>query len=502
MPGGLTVALVGRPNVGKSSLFNRLAGRRRALVHDGPGSTRDRRYGAMAGAGGGRVLLIDTGGLLPGAGAADGPLARAVGGEALRAASGAGLALLVMDCRAGVLPADLEIARLLREAGRPFLAVANKFDDPAAQGGSEHAFFAVGAGAPFAVSAEHGTGIGELRGEVARRAALGAPSPGAGEDAAWGDLPPPDGAEPPRIAITGLPNAGKSTLLNRLLGRERALASPVPGTTTDPVEAPGRMDLGGGRRAVVLIDTAGVRPRSRAGGGVEGPAAARALAAAAGSDAVVHLADAAKGLGRQDRRLLGLAMERGRPAVVALGKMDLLAARVPPGAARDRWLAGVRDSLPWAGFCDVVPVSARTGEGLPALRAALARVLRVAEPGTAALVRSLAGAAERAPLALPGPGGRRLRVRYASLVGASPPTVLVFSNGSRGIPPSYRRYLAAALRRDLGLGAGAPVRLVFRAGGASSPKGAPARPGPGAGRGRAPRRGRTAPSRGTGTGRA
>ncbi|HEX4261216.1 MAG TPA: ribosome biogenesis GTPase Der [Acetobacteraceae bacterium] len=431
------VAIAGRPNVGKSSLFNRLVGRRLAIVDDTPGVTRD-RHEAEAMLRGRRVRLADTAGLdeAP-AGSLSGRMHEAAAATLARAA----LVLFVVDARTGILPADRHFAAWLRRQGRPVLLVANKAEG---RGGAAAAMeaFALGLGQPVAVSAEHGEGIAELMGEIADRV----PEPAEPTEAA------PD--RPLRLAIVGRPNAGKSTLLNRLLGAERALTGPEPGITRDPIMA--RLDDGQG--AIELVDTAGLRRRARVEPGLERASTGAAIGALKLAEVVALVVDATEGIHDQDLTIARLIEQEGRAAVVVLNKWDAAADR---NAVRRAVAERLQTSLAQMPGIALVPLSGLTGAGvdqlLPAVRAAHAVWNR--RVATGELNRWFEAALERhAP---PLVSGRRLKLRYITQAKARPPTFVVFGTRAEQLPEAYRRYLVNGLREAFDL-PGTPIRLQAR----------------------------------------
>jgi GTP-binding protein len=427
------VAIVGAPNVGKSTLFNRLIGRRRAIVSDEPGVTRDRNE-AVCDLFGREVTLVDTGGMVPGTPDA---LTRMVREEALRAVRDADLILFVVDGRTGPTPLDLEVAALLRPARRPIVPVANKID---AESVEAHGFeaYRLGLGEVVMASAEQGRGIDDLVERI--RATLPA---GAGEMATEPGVP---------LAIVGRPNVGKSSLFNRLVGEERALVSPAPGTTRDPVG--GRFEHAGVTYRVV--DTAGIRRRTRGAAPVERLSVMLAERALAEARLAVAVVDAAAGVEHQDRAILGMVAARRTPAVIAANKIDLLPAR----AALDPRLEELRSQLGFARFVPILGVSAKTGRGLDRLLAALREVReeslrRIPTPELNRALHDIL--AEKQP---PSDRGREVRLHYIAQTGVEPPRFALFGNG-RPIPEAYRRFIETRLRARLGL-TSTPIALSFR----------------------------------------
>ncbi len=435
-----TVAVIGRPNVGKSTLFNRLAGRKIAIVDDTPGVTRDRKE-AEANIGGRTVRLLDTAGLeesppdtIPGR-------MRASSEAAVREAD---LVLFVVDVRAGLTPADRAFAAWLRRQPVPVLLVANKAEGRGGVAAAMEAF-ELGLGDPVPVSAEHGDGMGGLHDAVRE---ILPEEAGAGEDAA-------DPDRPLRLAIVGRPNAGKSTLLNALLGEERMITGPEPGLTRDAV-AVEWTDSTGGR--VRLVDTAGLRKRARIVQKLEQMSAASSLAAIRECEVAVLVVDALQGMDEQDLRIARLAEREGRAAVVALNKWDAVEDRA---AARRRIDDVLTASLAQLRGLPVVPLSAETGRGverlMPAVREAYALWNRRVPTGE--LNRWFEAAVAKPPPPLV--DGRRIKLRYATMPKARPPTIAVFGTRAEQLPETWRRYLVNGFREAFGM-PGVPIRLNLR----------------------------------------
>ena len=439
------VVIAGRPNVGKSTLFNRLAGRRAALVADTPGVTRDRKE-AEAMLRGRLVRLVDTAGLEE---APAGSLAGRMHATAAAAMAMADLVLFAIDARAGIIPADAHFAAWLRRQGRPVLLVANKAEGRAGAAAALDAY-ALGLGAPVAVSAEHGEGISELMAEIADRLP---PAPAAAE-------PEAEGARPLQLAIVGRPNTGKSTLVNRLLGSERMLTGPEPGLTRDAI-AVLLHDSDG--TPIALVDTAGLRRRARVEEALEKLSVGAAIGALKMAEVAVLAVDATEGLHDQDLQIARLIEREGRACVLALTKWDAVADRT---ALRRAVADRLQTSLAQLKGVQVVALSALTGEGvarlLPAVREAHA-VWNTRLP-TAELNRWFGEVLARhaPPLA----AGRRLKLRYITQAKARPPTFIVFGTRAEQTPEDYRRYLANGLREAFAL-PGTPIRLEFR--GTSNP---------------------------------
>ncbi|HEY7580287.1 MAG TPA: ribosome biogenesis GTPase Der [Acetobacteraceae bacterium] len=430
------VVIAGRPNVGKSTLFNRLVGRRLALVADTPGVTRDRKE-AEALLRGRRVRLADTAGLEE---AAPESLARRMAEGAGAAAAAADLVLLVVDAREGITPADRHFARRLRRYGRPVLLVSNKAEGTSTRSSVLEAF-ELGLGEPVAVSAEHGEGIPELMTEIAARL----PEETAREE---------EEHRPLKLAVVGRPNAGKSTLLNRLLGEERMLTGPEPGLTRDAVSAVLRDAAG----PIELVDTAGLRRKARIDAPLERLAVGAAIGALKLAEVVVLVVDATEGLHDQDLQIAQLIEREGRACVLALNKWDAVAERA---AARRAVSARLEVSLAQSRGVPVVPLSALTGAGMDRLLPAVRRAHAIwnTRVPTAELNRWFELALARHPPPLV--QGRRLKLRYVTQAKARPPTFVAFGTRAERLPEAYQRYLVNSLRETFDL-PGTPIRLQLR----------------------------------------
>ena len=450
----LTLAIVGRPNVGKSTLFNRLVGRRVALVHDRPGVTRDRREGA------GRLgnldfTVIDTAGL------EEAPTASLVG--RMRAQTEAAIAeadavLFLIDVRAGVTPADRAFADLVRRAGKPVILVANKSEGRAQAAGVYEAY-ALGLGEPVAISAEHGEGLADLF-EALRDAlpefAAAAQPPGEDEEDAEQEPPEEETAphRPIRVAVVGRPNAGKSTLVNRLIGAERLLTGPEAGITRNSIAVEAAWE----GREFLMFDTAGLRRRSKIDDKLEKLSVGDALEAIRFAEVVVLLMDATATFEEQDLRIADLVEREGRALVIGLNKWDL--AEGAPGAiARlrtetDHWLPQLK-GVP------VVAVSGLTGFGLDRLMRAVVDIHAVwnRRIATNPLNRWLAEALAAHPP--PAVAGRRLKLNYITQPKVRPPSFVLFCTRADAVPDAYRRYLVNGLREAFDL-PGTPIRLTLR----------------------------------------
>jgi GTP-binding protein len=449
-----TVAILGRPNVGKSTLFNRLCGRRAALVDPTPGVTRDRRRGS-ARLGDLRFDAIDTAGLEE---AESGTLEASMQAQTRRALDEADAALLVIDARAGITPVDRHFAGLVRRSTKPLILVANKCEGGAAEAGLLEAY-SLGLGEPVAISAEHGLGMADLFAALAK--VLPAEAAEAGKEAApEGETDGEAAAEtetgPLQLAIVGRPNVGKSSLLNRLLGEERVITGPEPGVTRDAIAVEWRWR----DRDIRLIDTAGMRRRARVQEKIEKLSVADTLRAIRFAHVVVLVLDATVPIERQDLTIAGHVIDEGRAPVIALNKWDMVEDRAAVLAAlRDR----LESSLPQVRGIPVVTLSALTGEGVERLMPAVADAYACwnTRIGTGPLNRWLGEAVDRHPPPLV--DGRRLRLRYATQIKTRPPTVVLFSSQPSALPEAYRRYLVNGLRERFGLD-GVPIRIMLRKG--------------------------------------
>jgi GTP-binding protein len=429
------IALVGRPNVGKSTLFNVLTGTRDALVADVPGVTRDRQYGFGHGAGH-RFIAIDTGGVVEAPSGIEGPMAR----QTQRAIEEAGHIVLLVDGREGLTPADRFVANVIRRSGKLAVVAVNK-----SEGRDEDMavadFHELGLGLPRAVSAAHSRGVEELL-----EAVLVGVEPALPEEEQSGA---DDGI---RVCVIGRPNVGKSTLINRLIGEERLIAFNEPGTTRDTILVPFERD---GRR-FVMIDTAGVRRRSRVEEGVERFSVIKTLQAVDGAHVVIGVVDAHDTVADQDATLLGVVADRGRALVIAVNKWD----HVPAGQ-RDEIRAQVDQRLRFLGYAPVHFVSALHGSGVGDMMQSVQSAYQAAMRNlpTPELTRVLEAAMKQhAP---PLVRGRRVKLRYAHQGGRNPPVVVIHGTQAQRTPEDYRRYLSNFFRKAFDL-FGTPVRIEFR----------------------------------------
>ncbi len=427
------VALIGRPNVGKSTLFNALTGTRDALVADYPGLTRDRQYGFAR-----RTevpcIVVDTGGLVENADAIEGLMVA----QTERAIAEADRLIVLVDGRAGLTPQDEFAAQLARRSGKPVVLAVNKtegFDPNMAVAD----FHQLGLGEPVPIAAAHDQGVVSLL-----EAALAGLHPD-----------PSDGPELSgiRVAVIGRPNVGKSTLINRLLGENRLVAFDQPGTTRDAVMVPFERD---GER-YTLIDTAGLRRRSRVEEAVEKFSVVKTLQAIESANVVVAVMDAHENVAEQDASLLGIAIEQGKALVLAVNKWDNI-----PTEQRDEIRGQVEQRLTFADFAPLLFISARHGSGVGELLRTVREVYAAAmrDMSTPELTRVLEAAvtSHQPPLV----SGRRIKLRYAHQGGRNPPVIVIHGNQTDHVPDAYRRYLVNVFRKAFDL-AGTPVRVTFRA---------------------------------------
>ncbi|MBE0597007.1 MAG: ribosome biogenesis GTPase Der [Desulfuromonadales bacterium] len=430
------VAIVGRPNVGKSTLFNRLLGQRKALVEDFPGVTRDRNYGEVTRFSA-PFLLIDTGGFEPASGET---LLVQMREQSRLAMEEADLILFVMDGREGLTPSDLEVAALLRQVDKPVLYVINKVEADRVEDGIGE-FFALGVESLHPISAEHGRGIDDLMDEVLQRL----PATGGDEELEGDEV---------RLAVIGRPNVGKSSLVNRLLGFERVVANAMPGTTRDSIDTP----LVFNRGRYLLIDTAGIRRKGKVSQKLEKFSVIQALKAMDRAHVTLVVIDAEQGVTEQDLTVAGYAFEKGRALILVVNKWDLVE---KDERTMKRYTQDLRDTFRFLPFAPIVFVSALTGQRV-------SKIMGVVEEVAAQFNRRIPTAElnrviEEATKSKPPPvfQGKRVNFFYATQTAVRPPTFVLFVNRADGVPVAYQRYLINRLRDAFGF-AGTPLRLALR----------------------------------------
>lgn len=551
----MVVSIIGRPNVGKSSLFNRLLKRQnKALTHNEPGVTRDRHYGLLniadsADIDAQEMILVDTGGFYPETQNMDQETVKDKFFDLMRdhahmAMDESDLILFVVDVREGLLPFDESIARTLREKKKDFWLIINKFDSDK-QWGEEADFYSLGLEEDqiHFISAAHGRGVEDLREDLQKH---GSQVEKSNQSKLQNAVSPREDVVA-RVAIIGAPNAGKSTLLNQLTRENRALVSDIAGTTVDPIE--GFFDLYFGHdigrlkaegvtnrrdsvlieeyqtyrrnhpevfqeqqvldqsetwasieaeevevneknmerlqeqvfgdeadaseapegqsywRSIHLIDTAGIRKQKNVTGHIEEQSVYRSLRCITEADIVIHMVDLTKGIGHQDRRLVDIALEKGKSVIIVLNKIDLRPDLQQDQKAQKEFLEDLRAHYPWLDFVDLIPLSAQKGSSISRLKKILKKTVLVRHLNlpTSSVNRVLEEMFDRHPVIAQKSGGKRLKLKYASMVKSAPPTFLLFTNKSKGIPENYRRYLRNGLRREFRLD-NTPVHLIFRSG--------------------------------------
>lgn len=429
------VAIVGRPNVGKSTLFNRLVGTRKAIVEDIPGVTRDRLYDSTDWAGH-EFVIIDTGGIRFDEGDI---FAREIKLQAQLAIEEADVIVLVLDAQEGISPEDEQVADLLRKSRKPVVLAANKVENFDRQ--LEYfEFYKLGLGEPIPVSAMHGRNINELLDAVVKQFA-----------------PPQEyleDEEATKIAIVGRPNVGKSSLVNALLGEERVIVSDTPGTTRDAIDTP--FEYEGNR--YVLIDTAGMRKRSRIVEATERYSVIRALKSVERADVVLIMLDASEGVIEQDKKIAGYVHEQGKASVIIVNKWDLVE---KDGRTMNKFDKDIREELKFLAYCPILYVSALT-------RKRIFKILELVDfvsdqhnrrIQTSELNQVINEAMLLNPL--PGGGGKKIKIYYAAQVQTAPPTFVFFANHPDKVHFSYLRYLDNALRKNFGF-EGTPIKLILR----------------------------------------
>lgn len=431
-----TVAIVGRPNVGKSQLFNRLAGKRLSIVEDTPGVTRDRLYADSDWRG--RVFsIIDTGGIEP---RNDNEILKFMRYQAELAIDHADVIIFITDLRTGVTASDEEVASMLQRSGKPIVLAVNKCDRPGAPDPNIFEFYNLGLGEPFGISALHGYGMGELL------------------DAVYEHFPAEiDGEEEDdriRVALIGKPNVGKSSLLNRVLGEERVIVSDVAGTTRDSVDA----DVENKYGKFTFVDTAGIRKKSKIDEKIEKFSVMRSLMAVERSDVCVIMIDATEGVTEQDTKVAGEAHNAGKGCIIVVNKWDLVE---KDGSTMKEYTLRVREGLAYMPYAPVLFISALTGQRVDKLYNMIAEVYEQNHKRipTGQLNAILSEATAR--VQPPTDKGRRLKVYYVTQAGVTPPTFVFFCNDARLFHFSYQRYLENQIREVFSL-TGTPVRIVVR----------------------------------------
>jgi GTP-binding protein len=429
------VAIVGRPNVGKSTLFNRILGRRKAIVNDMPGVTRDRNYADVD-----RFdvpfTLIDTGGFEP---VSEDRLLQQMRDQSRLAMEDADVILLVMDAREGLTPADREVVEMLRKVEKPVFYLANKVEGEKQENETVD-FYSLGLDRIFCISAEHNRGIDDLMEEVLAVF----PPPGSRKEE--------EGVT--RIAVVGRPNVGKSSLVNRLLGYERVVANPTPGTTRDSIDTPFTCN----RKPYLLIDTAGIRRKGRISLQIETYSVVDALRSIERADVVLMVLNAEEGVVEHDAKIAGYAYEAGKPCIFVVNKWDAVQ---KDNSSTGKFIDRIRINFKYLSFAPIVFVSALSGQRIGKIMSEVEKIMSqyTRRVSTSDLNKVLAEAVEghHPPLS----AGRRVKFYFATQVGVSPPTFVFFTNCPEGIHFSYERYLSNQIREAFGF-SGTPLRLLFR----------------------------------------
>jgi GTP-binding protein len=433
------LAIVGRPNVGKSTLFNKLLGERKAIVDDSPGVTRDRNYGEAEWAGR-KFQLIDTGGLDTDA---EGGLEESIQKQSRLALREADVILFLFDGKGGLNPLDREAVGLLRKENKPVLFAVNKIDSRQ-RADNLYEFYALGIDPLFSISAEHGLGISDLMDEVVQQFPNAEESDEKTEEKA-----------PLRISVVGRPNVGKSTLINRLLGFERSVVDSTPGTTRDALDTPFKLE----GEPCLLVDTAGIRRKARINDRLERFSVSHSLRSVDRGDLVIHILDGVEGVTDQDAQILSYACQRGKALLLAVNKWDVVSKN---GADVESYREEVYHQLSFLDFVPVTFISASTGYGVRRMLETASGVLRAygKKVSTSAMNQALQRIvrAHAAPLSQ----GKSVKFYYGTQTGTRPPTFTLFVNTPQAVPESYQRYLIHQLREHLALEY-VPIRLVLRA---------------------------------------
>lgn len=430
------LAIVGRPNVGKSQLFNRLAGKRLSIVEDTPGVTRDRLY-AESDWRGRDFTVVDTGGIEP---SKDNEILQFMRFQAEIAIANADVIVFITDLRTGITAADQDVTTMLQRSGKPIVLAVNKCDTPGQPAAEFYEFYNLGLGEPYGISALHGYGVGDLL------------------DAAYDYFPPKEENEEDddaiRVALIGKPNVGKSSLLNRVLGEERVIVSDVAGTTRDSVDA----DLENKHGKFTFVDTAGIRKRSKVNEKIEKYSVMRSILAVERSDVCVIMIDATEGVTEQDTKVAGEAHNAGKACIIVVNKWDLVE---KDGSTMKEYTIRVREGLAYMPYAPVLFISAQTGQRVDKL---FEQIISVYEQNhmripTGQLNSILADATAR--VQPPTDKGRRLKIYYMTQASTCPPTFVCFCNDSKLFHFSYQRYLENQIREVFGL-TGTPVRMIVR----------------------------------------
>ena len=437
------IAIVGRPNVGKSMLFNKIIGKRLSIVEDTPGVTRDRIYGESDWCGR-AFTLVDTGGIEP---RTDNQILEFMRDQARTAIETANVIVFLTDIRTGLTASDQEVAAMLLRSGKPIVLAVNKMDSTGAPDPDFYEFYNLGLGDPIPVSAVHGHGTGDLL------------------DACLQYFPPQDEEEPEddaiKVAVIGKPNAGKSSLVNRILGEERVIVSDVAGTTRDAIDSRFENDKG----KFVFIDTAGLRRKSKVEEAIEKYSVLRATMAIERADVCLILIDACEGVTEQDTKVAGLAHEAGKASIIVVNKWDLVE---KDGKTMDRMREDVRKGLVFMAYAPILFISAKTGQRVERLFELIDYVSNQAATRitTGMLNDVLADAQTR--VQPPTDKGRRLKIYYMTQVGVKPPHYVIFCNDTKLFHFSYQRYLENCIRNTFGL-EGTPIRISVRQRGDKEP---------------------------------
>ena len=465
------VSLIGRPNVGKSSLFNKLVGKknRRNLIFDQPGITRDRHYDIAtldeSRAPAQDIILVDTGGFYLEKINEVNPIDHyfnIMAEQAKVSIDESDLVLLVVDVREGLLPFDQQIAQYLERLNKDYWVLINKYDSDK-QDGDQYEFYSLSQNEKNikVVSAEQNLGIPTLR-ENLQTFSINSQKKSPHSILQQGILPHHEIAG--SVSIIGAPNAGKSTLLNCLTQSNRSLVSEVPGTTVDPIEAFMNLSATPNQDPITirLIDTAGIRRGAKVKGDVEQSSVYRSLRSITDSDVVIAVINATKGITHQDRRLIDIALEKGKSVIICINKIDLLE-NIKTEKDKNKWLIDQRSNIPWLNFCTICPISAQKNKYIKNLLKAVQEtiLIRSKKIPTAKLNQCLQKLIIKHPITIRQKVSTHLKIKYASMVKTSPPTIILFTNRSKDIPQTYKRYLQKGIREAFNLD-NTPVHLLFR----------------------------------------